>query len=329
LPLDRKVAQLFLVGFEGVDRTSPIFAELRARDFGGVAIESENYLDPQQLAGLAGGMATTARDAKHLPPLVMTAQEGGAFSEIADLPPAKAPGRIGTPRQAARSAARAGRSLRALGINGVLAPVIDVGTDGSSQAGVRIYSDDPDRVADYARATIESYRSARVLSAAKHFPGLGAATQPTEAGPATVGLSLQELVQRDLRPFAAAVDARAPAVVIGHGLYPADDYASPASLSPAISTGLLRRDLGFRGVAIADDLQSPAIAGVTSSVPNAAVDAVKAGSDMVFISGPRGDQESAYVTVLNAARSGEIPRRRIDEAVLRILVVKRDLRLIR
>ncbi len=328
LPLERKVAQLFLVGFEGVDQSDRFFADLRQRDFGGLVLQARNYVDPVQLAALTRGLADTAKGAGHLAPLIITAQEGGAFSEIPDVGPSKPPGRIGSPAEAGRQAKASARGLRKLGLNGVLAPVVDVGQSGGGTAGVRDYSDEPDKVAQYARATVEAYQREGILAAPKHFPGLGAATQPTEAGPATVGLSLRELAQRDLRPFAAAVDVGALAMVVGHGLYPTDDYVVPASLSRMVSTEILRRQLGFRGLALTDDLASPALTGLSRSVPDNAVDALRAGADMIWISGPTADREAAYVAVLNAVRRGEITRRRIDQALEHVLAAKQRLRLL-
>jgi len=324
---ERKVAQLMLVGFRGVDETSSVFGDLRERDLGGVVVDSRNYADATQLATLLAGVFTVARETRHVPPFVLTAQEGGAYSELGGIPPTRAPGELDSPRAAARAAGAAARSLKLLGINGVLAPVVDVGTEGGG-GGNRLYSDDPGAVAEFAAATVTAYQREGLLVAPKHFPGLGAATQPTEAGPATVGLSVRELVQRDLRPFAAAVDARVPAIVVGHGLYPADDYVLPASLSRGMSTGLLRRELRFGGVAITDDLASPGLTGA-ASIPDAAVDALRAGADMVWISRDRGDQEAAYVAVLNAVRKGEVSRRRLDEALMRVLRAKGSLRLVR
>lgn len=328
LPLERKVAQLFLVGFEGVDPTSRFAGDFRARDYGGLVLEARNYENPEQAGGLTNGLSDVSRAAGHLPPLIMTAQEGGDFSEIPDVGPPKPPGRIGSPREAARAASASARDLRRLGINGVLAPVLDVGQSREGGITERSYSDEPERVAEYARATIEAYQRERVLAAPKHFPGLGAATQATEAGPATVGLSLRELAARDLRPFAAAVDVGAKGMVVGHGLYPIDNYVIPASLSSAVSSKLLRGELGFSGLVIADDLASPALTGLSRSVPDSAVDALRAGADMIWISGGAGEREAAYVAVLNAVRKREVSRRRIDDAVTRVLATKREMRLI-
>jgi beta-N-acetylhexosaminidase len=167
-----------------------------------------------------------------------------------------------------------------------------------------------------------------VFAAAKHFPGAGSASQSTEEGPATVGLRLRDLRRRDLVPFRAAFESGAPAVVLSHALYLVDDFTVPGSLSRRVATGLLRRELGFRGVAITDDLADPAIT-ASSSVPDAAVRALKAGADMLYISGPTGDQQAAHVAVLRAVRRKEISRRRLNEALFRILIAKRRYGLIR
>ena len=118
-----------------------------------------------------------------------------------------------------------------------------------------------------------------------------------------------------------------PGVLVGHGLYAADDFVTPASLSRRVIGRLLKRDLGFEGIAISDDLADPPISAL-AKVPDAAVTALKAGADMLYVSGSAGDQQAAYVAVLRAVRSREIPRARLNDAVTRILSVKRDYGLI-
>ena len=328
LPADRKVAQLFLVGFGGQDLTAPVYRQLRRLNLGGIVIGRQNYTEPQQLASLAGEAAVIAREEKHVPPWVMASQEGGEFNNLADLPPATAASDLPSVEQAAREAREAGRALRPLGVNGVLGPVIDVGLPEGLAIGARAFSDDQELVATYAKTLVATYREARLFTAVKHFPGLGSASQSTEVGPANVGLSVEELGTRDLVPFRAAFAAGAPGVLLSNALYAPDDFVIPGSLSPTIATGLLREQLGFEGIAITDDLADPAVTAL-GSVPDSAVDAVKAGADMLYISGAAGDQQAAYVAVLRAVRDGEISARRLDEAVVRILSVKRDYGLIR
>jgi beta-N-acetylhexosaminidase len=328
LPVERKVAQLFLFGFRGTDLTAEIFARLRRLDLGGVVIAGPNYTDPTQLGALAGEAAVIAREERHVPPWVVASQEGGELNSFPDLPPAALPADMTSAGEAAAEAGESAATLRGLRLNGVLGPVVDVGQEHGSALGARLYSDDPQEVAAYAEATVTAYRKEHVLSAAGHFPGLGAADQPTEDGPATVGLGLDELRERDLVPFRAAIDAGVPAVLVGHALYPFNDFTVPASLSKQVATDLLRRELRFKGVAITDDLADPAITAI-HTIPDAAVRALRAGADILYVSGSTGDQESAYVAVLRAVRRGRIPRRRLNEAVGRILLAKQDYDLIR
>jgi beta-N-acetylhexosaminidase len=328
LPLERKVAQLFLLGFEGQDLTAPIFRQMRRQDLGGLVFENRNYVDLQQIAAMAGEGRVIAEDEGHVPPFVMVSQEGGEFSEFPDLPPAQAPSEFDNADEAGQAAEETAASLRPLGFNAVLAPDIDVGTaEGSGALDGRVFSDDPERVAEYARQTVTAYDEGQMMAVPKHFPGLGAAGQAPEDGPTPIGLSVPELRERDLVPFDAAFKAGASAVLISPGSYTTDDFVTPGSLSKAIATDLLREELHFGGVAISDDLASSAITSI-SAIPDAAVASLKAGVDMVWISGPRGDQEAAINAVMNAAQSGEIPRARIDQALLRALTAKQKLGLI-
>lgn len=328
LPLDRKVAQVFLFGFEGSDLTAEIFGRLRRLDLGGIVLARPNYVDSAQLAQMAGEAGAIARDERHVPPWVMAIQEGGDLNSFPDLPPAAAPADLASVNEAGAQAADAASTLRALGVTGLLGPAVDVGLETGSALGARVYSDDPERVARFAEATVRAYRRGRLFSSAGHFPGLGAADRSTEEGPASVGLGAAELRERDLLPFGAAIDAGVPAVVISHALYPINDFTVPASLSKEVVTGLLRGELGFNGTAITDDLADPAIT-TSYSVPDAAIAALRAGADTLFISGPAGDQRAAYAAVLRAVRSGEIPRTRLDQAVERILLAKDRYGLIR
>ena len=115
--------------------------------------------------------------------------------------------------------------------------------------------------------------------------------------------------------------------MLSHALYPVSDFTRPGSLTRAIATDLLRGGLRFQGVAITDDLADPAITS-SYSVPDAAVQALKAGADVLIISGPAGDQQAAYAAALGAVRSGDVPRRRLNHAVLRALEAKEDYGLI-
>ncbi len=327
MPVEDRVAQLFLFGFQGQDLTAPIFERLRGQALGGIAIDAHNYTAADQLASLAGEAGVIADQEGNVKPWVLAPQEGGEFNAFPDLPPVTAAGDLASASDAAAEAGQAAAALGGAGLSGVLGPVIDVGPPDGRAVGGRAFSSDPRDVADYARAVIGVYRAQSLLTAAGHFPGLGSGSEDTRLGPSQVGSSVAELSARDLVPFRAAIRAGAPAITMSNGLYVTDDFVTPGSLSPALIGGLLRRDLGFRGVVITDDLSDPGVTALTTT-PDAAVAAIRAGADLIYISGPPSEQQAAYDAVLKAARSGKLAAGRVKEALLRNLSVKRNYGLI-
>lgn len=328
MPIEDRVAQLFLLGFQGQDLTAPIFEQLRRRGLGGIAIDTPNYTSADQLASLAGEASVIAEQERNVRPWVLAPQEGGEFNAFPDLPPATAAADLASAADAASESARTASALGGAGLSGVLAPVIDVGPSNGVAVGARAFSDDPRDVADYAKAVVDVYRARSLLTAPGHFPGLGSGTEDTRLGVSQVGSSLAELRARDLVPFRAAIRAGAPAITMSNGLYATDDFVTPGSLSPALIGGLLRRDLGFRGIVITDDLADPGVTALTT-IPEAAVAAIRAGADLLYISGPPSQQQAAYDAVLKAARSGALAAGRLKEALLRNLSIKRNYGLIK
>ncbi len=316
------MAQLFLFGFNGKDDSAPVFTALARLDVGGLVVDGRDYSAPQQLAGLTGSLTAAAASAKHIPPWILGEQDGGDYSQFDDLPPTHPPADFHAPADAAAAIAEAATSLKALGFNGLLEPDLDV-ADRDGPLGAQAFASDPALVADYGRRVVAACRQLKLFCAAKHFPGVGAADTSTDEGPAQVGLPIGQLIQRDVVPFAAAIKAGIPGIVVGEGLYEPDDFVTPAALSSKIIGGLLRRRLRFGGLAITDDLADPGVSSF-AQVPDAAVDALKAGADMVYISGDLSDQEAAYAAVLNAVREGRIPETQVRQSLLRVLLTKRN-----
>ncbi len=320
LPLPRAVAQLFVVGADAAPGDA-FGARMRARGWGGVALAPGKVLDPSRAAGLTRQVAAAVRQARHVPVFVVAEQAGGPASTFPGLPPRAQPlaGDAGTPASV-RADARAGaRALRRLGVRMTLAPVADVGA-AAGPLQDRVFSDDPAVVSRLTAAAVEGWRSGGVVPAVGHFPGQGAASQDPDVANATVGLSRAELRARDLPPF-AAVAGRAPVIVLSNAVYAAWDGVTPATLLPE-ATRLLRRDLRYRGVIMSGDLAAAApVLGI--GVGAAAVQALRAGADLLYVSGDAGQQEAAYVAVLRAVRRGRISRARVQASVGRVLRLKR------
>ncbi len=320
---EEQVDQVLLLGFDGTDVDAPIFAQVRDRDLGGVLVGERNWRFAGQVTALAGEIRATALAAKRVPPLIVASQEGGAYRSFSDLPPKATElevGDAGSVPGAEAWARETGEALRAGGFDLNLSPVADVATLDSPIAD-RAFSDDPTVAASMTAAAVRGCRMARIACAALHFPGLGAASQDTNQGPATVSLDAAGLAERDLAAFRAAFAERVPAVVLSLAFYAAYDPVTPAALAEPVATDLLRGELGYEGVAITDDLGAGAIkAGGT--VPEAAVAAIQAGADMVQIDSPD-DQGGVREALLEAVASGAISKDRLAEAAGRALELKR------
>jgi beta-N-acetylhexosaminidase len=325
---EEKAAQLMLVGFGGVDATAPVFKTLRARPWGGLMLEEDNYQGAQQLRVLNAELRAQYTRVRQPQPFIGAVQQGGEWNALPALPPAQAPAETSNVSEAAEIARTTARTFKRLGMDAIWAPSLEVGAEDGGAMGTRAFSDEPGQVAAYAQSALDEYSRAGLLSAPGRFPGLGAAAVAPEEGPPNVGLSLEELRTRDLVPFRAAIRAGTPAIVVGHGLYVTDDFVVPASLSSAVSTNLLRNQLGFRGVAIADDLTLPAVT-TSTPTPEAALRSIAAGVDMVFVPGPSDVVNATYTALVNGIKRGGLKRRRVDEALTRALIAKNDLGLLR
>jgi beta-N-acetylhexosaminidase len=326
MPPERKAAQLMLVGFSGQDPTAPFFKTLGRYDYAGVVLERRNYTGaPGQLEAMTASVANATARRGHEPPLIVARQSGGELSSFPDLPPAALPGELAGLGDAVSEYYKTAVTLRRLGMSGVLGPPADINTHEGDTVGTRAFSDEPEQVAAFIKTAVAAFRRAKLMSAPEHFPGIGAASQDTDEGPAQVGLSVPELEKRDLVPFRAAIRAGAPAVLVSHASYAPDDFVVPGTLSKALVTNLLRGGLGFRGVAISDDMAAGAITSTQPSLGDAAVAAVQAGVDLVWISGPISDQVRIYRALLAAIKNGTLPLPRVDAAVTRTATVKREL----
>ena len=320
LPLASQVSQLFLIGLDGTSSSSPDVAAFASIDWGGAVLSRANFVSDQQIGSLAADIAALAKNAGNLAPLIAAPQEGGPDTAFPDLPPEgeSTIGASGNAGAARAQALLAGKQLLALGVNMTFAPLADVDVLGGALSG-RLFSSDPAAVARFATAAESGYAAAGIISAAGHFPGAGAASADPDQMTATVGGSLQSLEQRDLIPF-AAVAPSAPVIMMSNAAYVAFDGVTPAGLLPQ-AVQLLRDRYGFRGVVMTDDLDAALLA-TGGTAAQAAISAVQAGDDLLYITGSPAEQLSAYHAVLSATQRGQISRATIREALLRVLSLK-------
>jgi len=215
------------------------------------------------------------------------------------------------------------RQARALGVPWILAPVADVNINPDNPIlNIRSYGENPAEVSAHVRAFIEGAHSGTpgpVLVTAKHFPGHGDTATDTHLALAVLTVDKARLEALELVPFRAAIAAGVDAVMTAHIAVPAlDDPGTPATLSRAILTGLLREGLGFQGLIVTDALDMNGIA-KHWSVGQAAVKALDAGADVLLMPA---NPEQAVDAVVRAVQTGALRRQRIDESVSRLLAVK-------
>lgn len=269
---------------------------------GGVVLFGRNYEAPAQLAALTGEL----RRLRSPPLLLAVDHEGGRVQRFRDgftaLPAAGRIGaRYGRDPAAARALAEAAglvaaAELRRAGLDLDFAPVLDLDGGNREIIGDRAFHADPDVVADLAAAWLRGMARAGFAGVGKHFPGHGTARGDTHVGAVTDARPLEALRAADLRPFAALAPSLG-AVMTGHVRYPAVDGEAP-TFSRRWLEGVLRRELGFTGIVLSDDLSMSA-AGEGGSTPEARVEAAfAAGCDAALVLNDR----PALVRVLDGWR---------------------------
>ncbi|MGI9048843.1 MAG: glycoside hydrolase family 3 N-terminal domain-containing protein [Rubrobacteraceae bacterium] len=326
MSLRDEVGQMFIVSVGGTEPDYYIEKMILERNICGVLLFGYNMQSEQQTKALTSSLQHLAMRTKpDIPLFVATDQEGGEVSHapwVAPKPTAAEVGSGGDPKKAQDIAREMGRELLRAGVNTDFAPVVDTGF--GAAIGDRSFGGDPKLVSEMGAASVEGFREAGVVSAAKHFPNHGPASTDSHLGLPVVDHALGKVKSHDLPPFRAAVQAGVPMVMVGHLLYPAIDPDHPASLSPA-AIKILRKNLGFDGIVVTDDL---AMKGANGGGPpaRAAVAAVEAGADMLVISSPPQQQADAYDAVLAAVESGKVSREQVRRSVERIMKVKKDYR---
>lgn len=284
-------AQLVL-SYKGLEPDSELLDWIAAGLAGGVVLFADNFSSVTQLTN---SIARLKENAPH-PLRVMIDEEGGPVRRLPEsLSPMPAVAHYGRNADAARAAgdyALVCRTLSGMGIDTLLAPVLDVRTPLNTWLADRTFADNPEDVADFARRTIHAIRDAGLAACAKHFPGLGGVRKDLHNLQFVVDDLGQTIEERDLPPFQAAVGAGVEMIMVSHAIYEHLDAGRPAVFSPIIIGRLLRRWLGFAGEILSDDLTMGAI---RESIPvEKAVElALQAGCDRVLICNDRPLQRRA------------------------------------
>ena len=325
------------------DDIRQIFADYQ---FGGVILFAENVVETEQTARLVYQMQASQVESDHLPLLIGIDQEGGIVNRLGSgtqLPGNMALGATNDPEYSKLAGDIIGSELEALGINVNFAPSVDINNNPKNPViGLRSFSSDPEIVSEHGLSYIEGIKEHNVAVAAKHFPGHGDTDVDSHFGLPVVDKSFDELMNNELLPFKAVMDADTDMIMTAHIQFPqlesemkvseedGSDILLPATLSPAILTNLVRDEMAYEGIVITDALNMEAIANNFGEVETSIL-SKKAGADILLM--PviiRSNDDLALLDeviqgLVDAVESEEIPMDNIDNSVRRILTLKDEL----
>ena len=317
-----KVGQLMMIGIHGKSLNDDAKFMLNEYRVGGIILFDRNMESKDQVKTLITDINKAGKSAGLTPLFLGIDQEGGAVARMDDklikVPPAEEVGKEPV-EQAAALAREVGTELKELGFNINFAPVADLGlTYGRS------YSTNPDEVVRYASAVGKSYDEAGLWYSYKHFPGIGKTDVDLHADTSIVPVSKETLLSEDTKVFVDLIKQSKPntyTIMVSHAMYPQIDPDHPSSLSKTIITDWLRKDMGYNGVVVTDDMDMGALA-KHYTFGDMAVQSILAGSDILLVCHEYEHMQETYNGLMKAMKDGRISKERLDESVKRILLMK-------
>lgn len=316
----RLASGVICTGFAGTRVDSRLERELSALSPAGVVLFARNVVDVGQLRRLTNGLREILDR-----PVIAIDQEGGRVMRLREGVPATPSMRelaaANDPGEALRAAAQLAEGLSAAGVNLNFAPVLDLDLlPGNTVIGDRSFGADPQLVTQFGRAYARGLETAGICPTFKHFPGHGSTEVDSHTGLPVVDADEATLRARDFVPFAALLPG-ARAVMSAHVVFRAFDAERPATLSRRILTDLLRGEMKFRGACFTDCMEMDAVAENAGSV-RGAVEALKAGADCVLVSHRPELAAEIVDAIASAARSGELPHSRLEQAYERAQLLR-------
>src|SRR5438552_3680112 len=321
--LSGHVGQLLIMGFDGTELPPQLASLLSRIQPAGVILFARNIANGQQTHKLLKDCQRVVRE----PLFTCVDLEGGRVDRFRNVTgPAPSAAEVfltGDPKLFRMHGQIIGKICRALGFNVDFAPVLDLAFRASrSVMSSRAFSTDPKAVVDYAREFLAGLKSAGVIGAGKHFPGLGEGNLDSHHDLPVIEKSFQKLWEEDLVPY-RLIKRELPMVLVSHANYPAVTRDQlPASLSKKWIAEILRRRVGYRGLIASDDLEMGGVL-KAASIDQAAVEFVRAGGDLALICHQQENVERAFETLVRTAERDARFRRRVLESAKQVAAFKR------
>lgn len=258
---EQQAGQRLMVGFEGTGLNEDLKDLINRLKIGGIILFAGNLKSPDQIKELCRSIQDYAKICQQPPLFIAVDQEGGQVARLQE-PFTIFPGNphMKTEEDAVHFAEITAAELNQVGINMNMAPVMDVSPEGSgSIMAERTFGDNPAWVSRLGVRVIEHLQLNNIMAVAKHFPGIGRTTLDSHMDMPVLHDDLSVMEQFDLIPFEAGIQNRVSGVMLSHIFYTKLDPQWPASLSPQIAKNLLRKQMGFDGLVLTDDLDMGAI----------------------------------------------------------------------
>ena len=329
LTVPEMASQVLMLAFPDPVPDEAILSWVGARSLGGVKFFGWNAGTPVQVAQAAAALQERSQTTRfRIPLLVATDQEGGWVRHIKG-PTSTTAGNLslgssGLPSDAFRTGSLLGSELRQLGINMNFAPSVDLYTNASNTViGPRSFGQDPVEAGVLGMAFFRGLDSKGVVATAKHFPGHGHTADDSHGRLPFIHVDRATLEMRELVPYKMMIAEGLGAIMSGHIAFPeAAGNDLPASLSPQLINGLLRKDLGYNGVVLTDDLYMEGARPNGWTIAQAAAKALEAGNDLMLVSKPAWAQREAWEALVTQAQTDPAFRDALKAAVHRVLVLK-------
>lgn len=329
LTLKQKIGQLMVIGFHGLSVPKNFTELIKEYQIGGVILFGRNVGTAEEVLELTTQLQRSAKEAGNAQPLLICLdQENGMVRRLGEgstiFPGSMLLGATKDKQNAFDIGYATGRELKALGINWNLAPVMDVNNNPDNPViGIRSFGETPDLVGEFGSEIMKGMQKAGILTTLKHFPGHGDTNVDSHLDLPVINHDMDRLREVELKPFKKAIDEGADTVMSAHVYFPAleKEKNRPATLSENVLTGLLRKELGFEGVITTDCLEMQAISN-TIGTEKGAVEAFKAGVDLLMISHNYDVQVRALKALEEAFEKGYLSMERLDASVTRIMKMK-------
>lgn len=320
---EQSAGQRLMVGFDGTELNPDLKFLIKNLLVGGIVLFARNLINPDQIKRLCSSIQEYARSCGQPPLFISIDQEGGKVARLKE-PFTQFPGnpKMKGPEDAIHFARVTAAELTEIGVNMNLAPVLDVVPQGvASVQANRVFGHDPLWVSELGTVVIDHLQANNIMAVAKHFPGIGRIILDPHDEISDLDIDADAMQTTDLFPFKTAIENNVAGIMLSHICYPKMDAKWPASLSAAIAHDLLRKQMGYHGVIMTDDLDMGAIK-KHYDIKTVLRQILSADIDIALICHKGPDIENAFEEILDAQNRSQSIKAKGMKSLERIMNLK-------